>query len=238
MFITYYSGIAENGLFAIATKIPSIITIVTEIFLQAWLLSAIEEYDSDDRDRFYSTVYQYYKFILIAMSFAIIPLVRPLFEYFFQHDYTSAWRFVPPLVLGVVFYGLSQFLWSSYIVSKKTRGATITSLISGVTNVVLNILLIPIWGGMGAAIVTMISFLIVWILRWFNTRSLVNIQTDFKKTCVSFILLFGQCLLVYLNLNLAVEGSLHFVLAIAQLIIYREELKQLVGKGKELLKRR
>lgn len=151
MFITYYSGIAENGLFAIATKIPSIITIVTEIFLQAWLLSAIEEYDSDDRDRFYSTVYQYYKFILIAMSVAIIPLVRPLFEYFFQHDYTSAWRFVPPLVLGVVFYGLSQFLWSSYIVSKKTRGATITSLISGVTNVVLNILLIPIWGGHGGS---------------------------------------------------------------------------------------
>ena len=41
----------------LAYKIPTIITTVQNIFLQAWTISAIKEYNSNDRDLFYKRTF-------------------------------------------------------------------------------------------------------------------------------------------------------------------------------------
>ena len=42
-FITYYRGVEDNGLYAVAAKIPTILIVVSQIFNQAWNISAIKE---------------------------------------------------------------------------------------------------------------------------------------------------------------------------------------------------
>src|SRR5699024_10273542 len=56
-FIRIFVGIASNGLFSVASKIPALISIVNQIFIQAWQLSAIEEYENKDSEKFYSDVF-------------------------------------------------------------------------------------------------------------------------------------------------------------------------------------
>ncbi|MFD1899695.1 oligosaccharide flippase family protein [Enterococcus termitis] len=45
-FILFFCGVQINGLFAVANKIPTLLTMLNTIFFQSWQLSAIEEYDS------------------------------------------------------------------------------------------------------------------------------------------------------------------------------------------------
>ena len=47
-------GINENGLYSVAHKIPTLLTIVLSVFLQAWQISAIENHGADDEDNYYT----------------------------------------------------------------------------------------------------------------------------------------------------------------------------------------
>ena len=64
-----------------------------------------------------------------------------------------------------------------------------TSLVSGVTNVVLNIILIPRIGLYGPAISTVASYFIVFIIRSYDSRKLVPFDLKIKKIVVNNIIL-------------------------------------------------
>ena len=51
--VTLLLGISANGLISVAYKIPQILNTLQGIFIQAWQISAIKEYDSDDAAKFY-----------------------------------------------------------------------------------------------------------------------------------------------------------------------------------------
>ena len=57
-FVTYYMGEAQNGIYSVAYKLPTIISVISAIFTQAWQLSAIGERESDDREQFYSNIFK------------------------------------------------------------------------------------------------------------------------------------------------------------------------------------
>ena len=45
--VIFFCGLAENGIYSVATKIPSILNIFQSIFSQAWTLSAVKEFDPE-----------------------------------------------------------------------------------------------------------------------------------------------------------------------------------------------
>ena len=51
--VNYYSGPADVGLYAIAAKIPTIVTTFTGVFSQAWLISSISEVDNKENSKFF-----------------------------------------------------------------------------------------------------------------------------------------------------------------------------------------
>lgn len=50
--ITWLSGIAANGIYSVSYKIPSVLMMFQGIFGQAWTLSAVHEFDKDDKNGF------------------------------------------------------------------------------------------------------------------------------------------------------------------------------------------
>ncbi|USR89034.1 oligosaccharide flippase family protein [Lactiplantibacillus pentosus] len=52
-FIVGILGLTANGLYAVATKIPTIINVFYTIFSQAWQISAVEEYEENRQGRFF-----------------------------------------------------------------------------------------------------------------------------------------------------------------------------------------
>lgn len=51
--IIFFCGIASNGVYSVASKIPSILNIFQNIFSQAWMLSAVREFDAEDKNGFF-----------------------------------------------------------------------------------------------------------------------------------------------------------------------------------------
>lgn len=64
--ITWICGVALNGIYSVSYKIPSILSILQSIFQQAWTLSAVKDYSSQDRDEYFTKIYNMLNYILIS----------------------------------------------------------------------------------------------------------------------------------------------------------------------------
>lgn len=156
----------QNGLYAAAYKIPTLLTYVVTIFNDAWKLSAVAE--SEDKDRcaeFYSQIYGYYIAIMFVGGGAIAVCSQLFAKILFADSYFAAWVFIPVLSAATVFTALDTFLGSVYFTVKRTQMSLWTSLIGAIVNVALNLIMIPLWGAMGASIATFASYFLVYIIR-------------------------------------------------------------------------
>lgn len=50
--VIFFCGLAANGVYSVASKIPSILNVFQVIFNQAWSLSAVKDFDPDDKSGF------------------------------------------------------------------------------------------------------------------------------------------------------------------------------------------
>lgn len=190
-FILMYLGTEQNGLYAVATKIPAMFTLFFGIFIQSWQISAIEEKNSKDRDSYYSSMYN----LLISFSFVlttIISVISPLIMRFFVNEtYYQAWKLVPLLLLSATFSNISGLLGSTYIVFKRTREIFVTTILGMILNALFCLVLIPIIGLNGAGLASSIGFLLVMVFRIRNLQNLVNIRFNYLmllNNVFSFIL--------------------------------------------------
>lgn len=197
LFIVYFLGASANGLFAVSNKVPMILTSIIAIFNQAWQMSAIEEYDSKDRSIFYNKVYSSTISVLYLSTSLILIILLPLFQYAIGSEFYNSWKYVPFLLLGVVYSSFATFLGTNYVAAKKTKGLVITSLYCGVINIILNTLLIPIIGINGASISSMISLFVLWMLRIEDTKKFVDIGFDKQIMIFNNGMIFLQILFLY-----------------------------------------
>lgn len=157
---------AENGLYAAAYKIPTLLTYVVTIFNDAWKLSAVSEgTDIREKTDFYSKVFKYYIAIMFMGGGILAVSAKLSSSILFAPSYKAAWVFIPVLSAATVFTALDTFMGSAYFTVKKTGMSFWTSLIGAVLNIVLNIIMIPQWGAMGASVATLISYFVVFVIR-------------------------------------------------------------------------
>ena len=193
--LTAVRGIAESGIYTVAYKIPTILTLFQNIVYNAWSISAIAEFDENDTDGFIGRNYELYSCISLLICSILLVMNIPLARFLYKGDFFNAWKCVPFLLLGTVFSGISQFEGSLYAAVKETRLVAKTTVVGAITNTILNIVLICIFGAIGAAISTCVGYCITWLLRTMFMQRFVKMKVNWKK---HFILLaFLVCQTIY-----------------------------------------
>ncbi|MEG0770871.1 MAG: oligosaccharide flippase family protein, partial [Clostridia bacterium] len=200
-------SVAINGLFASAARIPSMLMVFSTIFMQAWQLSAVMEYNSKDREKFYTTIYKYFStFIFVCCSFLLATLTL-YSKLLFQKEFSEAWVFVPFLMLGMVFNCLVAFFGSVYISAKKTKMNFYSSFIGAVVTIILCLVLVPLaakispeFGAKMAGVATMMGFAVMWVIRIKDTRKYVKIGINYYSTVCNLGLIFVQCIFLSFKL--------------------------------------
>ncbi|HGF7940858.1 polysaccharide biosynthesis C-terminal domain-containing protein [Enterococcus lactis] len=213
-FILFYLDATANGLFAVASKIPSILSMVQTVFFQAWQLSAIEEYDSDNKREFYSSIFYWLSTIMIICTSILILFLKPIINITMSGNYSLSWKPVPFLLIGLIFSSFSSFFGTFYIAEKKTTGVMYTSVIGGMVSLILNFILIRYFGIIGAGLSTLISFLLIWILRVRDINKFFKINIQLKRLCISISGLILQVVFIFFIDNIVLNVLLCFSLIV------------------------
>lgn len=214
--LSYILGSGANGLYAIAYKVPTIITIVTGIFMDAWQISAVNEHQKGDGGGFFSKVLNVYSSLVFCGASVIIALTKMITKLLTSAEFYSSWVYIPVLVIATVFACLASFLGSVYMTHKKSEHIFITTLISAVVNIILNFILIPAYGIQGAAIATLLSYICMLIIRAINTRRFVSISWNIPKLIMNISIIVAQSVLILLQVEnwFAYEVALVFIIGL------------------------
>lgn len=185
-------GSTANGLFAVASKIPALLTTFTTIFAQSWELSAIEEFENKQtsNDHFFDNIYQGYINLLFTGTSALMLIIKPLIRVISAPEYFASWSYIPLLLLGVVFSSLSNFLASQYIASKKTNAILKTTILGTVISTVLTFAFISFMGANAVSAASLIGFVVTWIIRH------NDIKTEIHTSINTFGVLFQGLLIL------------------------------------------
>src|SRR5699024_11706593 len=85
-------GVASNGIYAIALKIPAILLMINTVFSLAWKDNAIMYVETAEKDDHYTIVFRRYVRILASVVILLILLAKPVIIIFLDAAYADAWK--------------------------------------------------------------------------------------------------------------------------------------------------
>ena len=206
---------ATVGIYTVASKIPSLINVLSSIFQQSWSIAAIKETESQNEEKFFSNVLFYLQTFIFGAVICIISIIKPFMGIYVGKDFYSSWKYVPMLLLASSFNVLSVFWGSIYSAIKKTLNSMITVLIASIVNLIVNYIFIPKYGIWGAVFGTVTSYFVILIIRMIDCKKYISINLSLKS-------FFLNC---FLAINLAVFVSFStnnrtWLLSLLTIIVY------------------
>lgn len=193
--LTWMSGVAMSGLYAVSYKIPNILSMFQNIFAQAWSISAVKEFDKNDKDRFMSNTYNMINFGMTALCSCIMIMNIPIAKILYSNEFFEAWKYVPPLLLSVVFNAMALFIGSIFTAVKDTKTLSLSTVIGAVVNTVCNFIFIYLWGAYGAALATMLGYAVVLGMRHIILRKHIILHLSCVRDMSVYSILLIQMLL-------------------------------------------
>ena len=206
--VTAYRSVEENGLYAVAYKLPTMISLVSGVFIEAWHFSAVKDADDEERADFFGTVYDNFMGVMFMCGSLIIAGAQIFTRILVSDAYFDSWQYVPVLVIATTFSALVSFMGSVYFLKKKSAVSMLTAMAGAVTNIVLNFILIPKYGAFGAAVATLICYILVYVIRAVNTRKYVRFNLHTVRVIINALLISVQTALWFVNVPYAWIGQI------------------------------
>ena len=194
--VSAYCGTAENGLYAAAYKLPTLLSLVSGVFVEAWHFSTVKDAEEEERSDFFGTVYASFMGVMFMGASVLIVGAKIFTRILLSESYFASWEFVPVLVIATTFSTLVSFLGSVYFLEKKSVMSMLTAMAGAVVNVILNFMMIPRHGAMGAAVATLISYLTVYAIRAVDTRSYLKFKLHTPRLIVNSTALLAQAVIM------------------------------------------
>lgn len=214
-FIAGYCGVDANGIYAVANKIPSLLTAVHSVVYQAMQLSVFSEMKADDSKEYMKKLYTIYNFIMVLACSALIILNKPLAVILFKGDYFIAWKYVPAMLISTILYSVSGYTTIIAAASSETAIITLGTISGAIVNATLNFLLIPHFGLYGAVIATVIGYFVIWLVLLLKVEHRLEIRFPMIKSVIMYALLACQwAIMLYSKYNIIINTLVLVVICI------------------------
>lgn len=183
-------GLHFVGMYSAAIKIPTMLTVFADIFAQAWLLSAIKDYGTDESKAFIRKVYKTYFSILVVVTGFIILFSYPLAKLLLSGQFFEAWKFIPFLFVSVFWGAFVGFYGSIFSAERKNMMQLVSTLVGAGISVIIALICVKQFQLYAIAIANMTGYFVIWIIR----RLAVNKYIDLGLS--TFVSIFYGSLLI------------------------------------------
>lgn len=235
----------ELAIFGNIYRLAVLITIMIQAFRMAAEPFFFNRSREENSQRVYARVMKFFV-IACCFMFLFISLYIDVFAWFFEAIDKPAWieglGIVPLLALGNIFLGIYYNLSIWYKLSNKNMMGAAITLAGAVLTIVLNIILIPKYHYLGAAIATFCCYLFMMIVSYIMGQKYYPVPYARKKL-IAYLVMVILIYLLHLGLvriwsnhwfNLGTATLLLFLFAWFIVRIERKELQNLPVVGKLL----
>lgn len=195
-------GMSEAGFYNLALAVSSIVNIAIAVTHQAWNPYYFEYMNSKNYAQLDKDFVRIFK-LTILVAFGVASFGKEVGLLLAKKEFSGALYLIPIFTIGYVFSQLSYAYIRNFGYTKKTQYMTLTILVSGISNVVLNVFLIKRLGELGAAISFVLSYVIMAILAWFINTYFVKLHaTPTKHLLIPLIITVPFYFLLYFIMDI------------------------------------
>ena len=236
--IKLYLGDEMTGIYATAVRFTSILQIAVYIFYQAWQETAILQFNSKDRDAFFSKMLNTYICLLCLLGVTYNFMLKLNYGWLVGIDFQSSWLYLYPLGISALLYAISAFLEMGYQCAKDTKRLMPAIILCAIINVVLNLVTIKFlpdeYKMFGAALTAIVTYLVLVVYRWVDVRRYLKLKVK-TSTLVPIVVLVIASVPYYLNQHLW-QDAVTLMVAVAIILWFtpRELFMKIKGKIKSI----
>jgi O-antigen/teichoic acid export membrane protein len=229
-----YLGLNAVGVYSAAYGIGNLLQLFVtpiQLILFPELSKLYDENKIDMVKTYLRHSIQYFLLIAIPSVVGLSILARPILEILTTPAFAAGSTVIPFVALAGLFFGIFQITINITQLVKNTQFDLLIQIIAAVANLVLNILLIPFIGIMGAAFATLIAYILMAGVCVYISFKYISFDLGFGfilKSIIASVIMTGALLFFY------PQNIIHLLLAIGLgIVVYFLSMAIMKGVGKK-----
>jgi O-antigen/teichoic acid export membrane protein len=185
-FVVWYKDLAEAGVYSAAVKIAGVVTFVMIAFRTAWPAFAYSIEDDGEARRTYAFVLTYLLTFASWVALALGGLAPWWVRLLTDPKFQRAEKGVAPLAFAAAVYAGYTVLAIGSGRARRTQLNWVVTGIGAAVNIAFNFWLIPSYGMVGAAVSTLVSYVVLFIGMTLYAQHVYPVPYQWRRvvTCV------------------------------------------------------
>lgn len=229
--IKIFNDFAQTGIYSSAMQIMTILLTFKITYVAFWAPVAMEKYEKEPEEvckPFFADMFAKVQFLCMTAAF-LLTIFRGVIVLILGADYREAIRIIPYLSLMPVLSILFEMTGQGCKFVGKVKYFNYASLAAIICNLIGNTLLVPVLGGIGAALATAATYVVYFLLGTYFSNKCYPVSYDLKKLTVSLILYGGYATYATWSENVWISAAVGVVILAVHCIINQKTLKALFG---------
>ena len=245
--IEYFYSNYEVGLYSYSYNIASsVISLITQFLLLGAYPNIIRAWEDSGKQKAVEMIKEYltiYALIVTPFCLGILCVGKQFFETFTNERYWGGYINFIITGFGIAVLGITAYTNKVWELKKKTVATLLLSLVAAISNVALNIWLIPKYGYVFGSVTTLASYILYLILSVLFSKKYMQLKVDWAK--VGKIVFAGVCMVIVVSVmnffpildNIAgfifkviVGGVVYIALTIAAKVVKPSYIKDVITR--------
>ncbi len=209
---------SQIGIYGANYKLAMLMILYIQMFKYAAEPFFFAQAKEKNSKQSYAEIMKY--FILFGLLiFLGVMLFIDLVKYIIGKDFHEGLAVVPVVLLANLFFGIFYNLSVWYKLTNKTKSGAVMAIIGALVTILLNVILVPVIGYMGAAWATFFCFLSMMVVSYFWGKKVFPVPYDMK----SIGIYFGLAIAIYflsIWIKSEISVTLHYTINSILFIVF------------------
>jgi len=225
----HFGSLAQTAIYTVSYTLGGVLSpVILAPFGLAWTPIMYSLAKRRDARHIFRLVFRWLSTVLLLATFALSLLSTFLLEVLFPPAYRSGTLIIPFIALSTMGIGIYYIFMTGVYIRRRTILEFVFMLIAATVNVLLNIFLIPYFGAIGAAISTLLAYIVLVSVSYIVNEKIypVGFETGLflAKLLAGILLYVGSTYLAHTQ-----QPLLHWSIPICAFILYGLLLASLEG---------
>lgn len=195
-----FLGLSELGIYSVGYNFGMVVMVLVNAFSASWspfFMSFINR--PEDARVVFGNVLKYYLIGFGFLSLFFFGFAKLFLTIVVAPDYIAGYKVVGLVAVGYILRGSYLILLPALYFSKKLKLQSMIECSVAIVNIALNLWLVPVFGILGAAFATVISFACLPFFTYFVSSRLLKVQYDTKRIVLGISVISITAIVLFLG---------------------------------------
>ena len=212
--IGYFLGVSSVGIYSVSYQIGSVVSFFWAPFGVVLLPAIAPLYEREDLQAvkvYLSHSFKFFLAFIIPALFGLSILSKSILVTLTTPEFVEGYSVIPFVASAKTMLYIGIFYHTILMLAKRTRAIGVLYAVTAVLNIVMNIILVPWIGILGAAIATLVAFIIHFAVLYTLGAKQLSFDINLKFIAKSLISAVAMGAVIYF---LNSEGLLNLIISI------------------------